>query len=84
MGFYGKGMRGTPFSVQQAYNPGPLGDGVANMWNPQLKGDMSEAENKAVSIITPLDIRTFCKGNEFKIIVSCWSFSLLIVKSQGL
>ncbi|KAK3090841.1 hypothetical protein FSP39_015089 [Pinctada imbricata] len=52
MGFYGKGIRGTPFSVQQAYNPGPLGEGVANMWNPQLKGDMTEAENKAVSVTT--------------------------------
>ena len=52
MPFYGKGIGTgtTPFSMQQPYNPGPIGDGMSNMWNPQLKGEMSEASEKAVSL----------------------------------
>lgn len=54
MEYYGKGIGpggGGQFSMaQQNFIPGPVGDGMPNnMWNPQMKGQVSEASDKVVS-----------------------------------
>lgn len=51
MEYYGKGMGPGQFSMaQQNFIPGPVGDGMQNnMWNPQMKGQVSEASDKVVS-----------------------------------
>lgn len=54
MEYYGKGIGpggGGQFSMaQQNFIPGPVGDGMPNnMWNPQMKGQVSEASDKVVN-----------------------------------
>lgn len=53
MEYYGKGIGpggGGQFSMaQQNFIPGPVGDGMPNnMWNPQMKGQVSEASDKVM------------------------------------
>lgn len=52
MEYYNKGMGpgGSGQFSQQNFIPGPVGDGMSNnMWNPQTKGQVSEASDKVVS-----------------------------------
>lgn len=56
MEYYGKGIGpggGGQFSMaQQNFIPGPVGDGMPNnMWNPQMKGQVSEASDKVVNTV---------------------------------
>lgn len=56
MEYYGKGIGpggGGQFSMaQQNLIPGPVGDGMPNnMWNPQMKGQVSEASDKVVNTV---------------------------------
>lgn len=56
MEYYGKGNGpggGGQFSMaQQNFIPGPVGDGMPNnMWNPQMKGQVSEASDKVVNTV---------------------------------
>ncbi|XP_061191259.1 ankyrin repeat domain-containing protein 17-like isoform X1 [Saccostrea echinata] len=53
MEYYTKGIGpgGGQFSMaQQSFIPGPVGDGIPNnnMWNPQVKGQVSEASDKVM------------------------------------
>lgn len=36
---------------QQPFIPGPVGDGMSNLWNPQAKGQVTDPSDKAVRII---------------------------------
>lgn len=54
MPFFAKGMVGGGFpqqpqpQQQQPFIPGPVGDGMSNLWNPQAKGQVTDPSDKAM------------------------------------
>jgi hypothetical protein len=72
MEYYSKGIGpgGSGQFPQQNFVPGPVGDGMPNnMWNPQMKGQVSETSDKAVSRWHQICLRKFLGDHCFHLLI---------------